>query len=291
VSIVVTGASGDLGRRVTADLLQRVPAGDLILVTRTPDALGEARAAGADVRHGDFEDEAGLRTAFRGGERLLLISSVVTGPRRVTQHRAAIAAAQAAGVRHVVYTSLVGVAEDNPAAVSADHLATEQALAASDLEVTVLRHSWHADVVAGVLAPAAGRIGRWTINTGDGQVAPVAKQDAAAAAAAVLTTDGHAGRTYDITGPELVTVGRLAATTAELLGRPVEFDDVDDAAMLELLRAAGVDRPEDLTSFGTAIREGWFAVRSDDVQRPSGRPAQPMRALLEASLRPAAAGA
>jgi NAD(P)H dehydrogenase (quinone) len=285
VTIVVTGASGDLGRRVTARLLQRVGADELVLVTRTPDALGEARAAGADVRYGDFEDEAGLRTAFRGAERLLLISTVVTGPRRVAQHEAAITAARTAGVRHVAYTSLVGVADGNPAAVAADHLATERALEASGLDVTVLRHSWHADVVAGVLAPAAGQAGRWTINTGDGQVAPVAKDDAAAAAAAVLTTDGHAGRTYDLTGPALVTVSELAATTGELLGRPVEFDDVDDETMLGIFLAAGVDRPQDLTSFGTAIRDGWFAVCSDDVQRLSGRAAQPMRVLLETSLR------
>jgi NAD(P)H dehydrogenase (quinone) len=284
VRIVVTGASGDLGRRVTAQLLAATGAGDLVLVTRTPESLEDARAAGADVRHGDFEDEAGLRAAFAGGERLLLISTVVTGPRRVRQHEAAIAAAKAAGVGHVVYTSLVGVAEDNPAAVAADHLATERALASSGLDVTVLRHSWHADVVAGVLAPAAGRAGRWTINTGEGQVAPIAKDDAAAAAAAVLVEDGHAGRTYDITGPELVTVGELAAITSELIGRGVEFDDVDDAAMLDIFLAAGADRPQDLTSFGRAIREGWFAVRSDDVQRLTGRPAQPMRPLLERAL-------
>jgi NAD(P)H dehydrogenase (quinone) len=284
VRIVVTGASGDLARRATARLLQRIPAHELILVTRTPDALDEARAAGADVRHGDFEDEAGLRAAFRGGDQLLLISTVVTGRQRVTQHQAAIAAAKAAGVQHVVYTSLVGVADGNPAAVAADHLATERAREASGLDVTVLRHSWYADVVAGVLAPAAGRAGRWTINTGEGRVAPVAKDDAAAAAAAVLGADGHAGATYDITGPDLVTVRELAETTSELLGRPVEFDDVDDAAMRDIFLAAGVDRPQDLTSFGTAIRDGWFAVCTDAVQRLTGRPAQPMRELLEASL-------
>src|SRR4029079_7352462 len=99
-------------------------------------------------RHGDFDDEHGLRTAFRGGERLLLISSVVTGSRRVAQHASAIAAAEAAGVGHVVYTSFVGAPEGNPAAVAADHLATERALEACGLEVTVLRHSWYADVIA-----------------------------------------------------------------------------------------------------------------------------------------------
>jgi NAD(P)H dehydrogenase (quinone) len=202
VTIVVTGASGDLGRRVTTELLARVPADELVLVSRTPDAL----AAGVEARFGDFDDPAGLREAFRGGDRMLLISSVVTGPRRVEQHRAAIAAAESAGIEHIAYTSLVGVAEGNPAAVAADHLATERALADARPDVTLLRHSWYGDVIADRLAPMAVQSGRWTINTGQGRVAPIAKDDAAAAAAVVLTTDGHRGRTYDITGPELVTV-------------------------------------------------------------------------------------
>jgi NAD(P)H dehydrogenase (quinone) len=284
VSIVITGASGDLGRRVTAELLRRVPAEAVVLVSRTPDSLTEARAAGAEVRRGDFDDPAGLRSALRGGERMLLISSVVTGLQRVAQHQAAIEAAKAAGVRHVVYTSLVGVADGNPAAVSADHLQTERALAASGLDVTILRHSWHADVVAGVLAPAAARMGRWTINTGDGRVALIDKDDAAAAAAAVLAGDGHAGETYDLTGPELLTIGKLASITSELTGRPVEFEDVDDDTMLGIFQAVGADRPHDLVSFGRAIRDGWLAVCSDDVQRLTSRPARSMRELLEASL-------
>jgi NAD(P)H dehydrogenase (quinone) len=290
VSIVITGASGDLGRRVTAELLRRVPAEEVVLVSRTPDSLTEARAAGAEVRRGDFDDPAGLRSALLGGERMLLISSVVTGPRRVAQHQAAIDAARAAGVRHVVYTSLVGVADGNPAAVSADHLQTERALQASGLDVTILRHSWHADVVAGVLAPAAARTGRWTINTGDGRVAPIDKDDAAAAAAAVLATDGHAGKTYDLTGPKLLTIGELAAITSELTGRAVEFQDVDDDTMLGIFQAIGADRPHDLVSFGRAIRDGWLAVCSDDVRHLTGRPARSMRELLEPSLAAVAGG-
>ena len=187
----------------------------------------------------------------------------MTGPRRVAQHRAAIAAAKAAGVEHVAYTSLVGVAEGNPAAVAADHLATERALADVRPDVTVLRNSWYADTVAGRLAPAAAETGRWTINTGEGRVAPVAKEDVAAAAAAVLTTDGHVGATYDITGPDLHTVGELAAMTSEhhgARGRASTTSTTTRCARSSL--SAGVDRPGDLVSFGTAIREGWFAVCS-----------------------------
>ena len=177
------------------------------------------------------------------------------------------------------------MAEANPAAVAADHLATERALADARPEVTFLRNSWYGDLIAHALAPVAVRSGRWTINTGEGQVAPIAKDDAAAAAAVVLTTDGHRGRTYDITGPELVTVGDLAAIASELTGRPVEHDDVGDEAMRDIFLAAGVERPGDLVSFGRAIREGWFAVPTGDVEELTGRPGRTMRELLETSLR------
>ena len=280
MTIVVTGASGDLGRRVTAELLARVPADDLVLVSRTPDAL----AAGVEARFGDFDDPAGLREAFRGGDRMLLISSVVTGPRRVEQHRAAIAAAESAGVEHIAYTSLVGRRGGEPGRGRGRPPRDRARAADARPDVTLLRHSWYGDVVAHGLAPMAVRTGRWTINTGEGQVAPIAKDDAAAAAAVVLTTDGHRGRTYDITGPELVTVGDLAAIASELTGRPVEHDDVDDDAMRDIFLAAGVDRPGDLVSFGRAIREGWFAVPTGDVEALTGRPGRTMRELLEASL-------
>jgi NAD(P)H dehydrogenase (quinone) len=273
--IGVTGASGALARLVTAELRARVPAGELVLVTRTPEGLPED---GAEVRRGDFDDERGLREAFRGVDRLLLVSSVVTGRRRIEQHAAAIAAARAAGVGHVVYTSFVGAAEGNPAAVAADHLATERALVASGLEATFLRHSWYADVVAHGLAPRAVAEGRWTMNTGEGRVAPVARADAARVAAAVLTTEGHAGRTYDVTGPELTTVGELAAVAG------IPYEPVDDAVMLAGFEAAGVDRAGDLVSFGRAIREGWMAVRSDDVEALTGRAATPVAAMIRTAL-------
>ena len=190
MTIVVTGASGDLGRRVTTELLARVPADELVLVSRTPDAL----AAGVEARFGDFDDPAGLREAFRGGDRMLLISSVVTGPRRVEQHRAAIAAAESAGVEHIAYTSLVGRGEATTPPRSRP-ITSRPSARSTDArpEVTFLRHSWYGDVIAHGLAPAAVRTGRWTINTGEGQVAPIAKDDAAAAAA-VGPHDGRAPR-------------------------------------------------------------------------------------------------
>src|SRR5918997_1273665 len=134
--IVITGASGQLGRRVTDELLERVAPSDLILVTRTPDSLAEYAARGAEVRAGDFTDPSSLHAAFAGGGRMLLISTDAIGA-RVQHQRDAIDAAVAAGIRHVAYTSIVNPEPgSNPAAAVPDHRATEDELRESGLEWT-----------------------------------------------------------------------------------------------------------------------------------------------------------
>src|SRR5499427_9907926 len=142
--LAISGASGQLGRRTAELVLAQSEPSDMILATRTPHALADFAARGADVRHADFDEPSSLRDAFAGAERLLLISATDL-ERRVAQHRAAIAAAEAAGVRRVVYTSGSKPEPPNPAAVAASHYATEQALAASGLAWTVLRNSLYAD--------------------------------------------------------------------------------------------------------------------------------------------------
>jgi NAD(P)H dehydrogenase (quinone) len=279
--IIVTGASGHLGRRVTEELLERVDARDLILVTRTPDALA---GYGADVRAGDFTDPSSLAAAFAGGDRMLLISTDAIGAR--VRHQAdAIDAAAAAGVRHVAYTSIVNPdPKANPAAVVPDHHATEEKLRASGLEWTFLRNSVYADFEAGGLA-AAVATGQLVTNGGDGKLAYVARDDCAAAAAAVLATDGHAGKAYDVTGPESLDADARAALFAELAGRPVEVVQVDDAAF-----AAGTAEATGMplagaqmyATFGTATRIGALDVLSGDFAALTGRAPRSVRDVLAA---------
>jgi NAD(P)H dehydrogenase (quinone) len=284
MSIVVTGASGHLGRRVVEELLDRVDASDLILVTRRPDALAEYAARGAQVRAGDFTDPSSLPAAFAGGERMLLISTDAIGA-RVRPQADAIDAAVAAGVRLVAYTSIINPECGNAAVVVPDHRATEDKLRASGLEWTFLRNSIYADLEAGNQA-AALATGQLVTNGGAGAVAYVARDDCAAAAAAVLATDGHAGKTYDITGPERLDADARAAIFAELGGKPVEVVQVDDAAYAAgLVEATGMPLAvaELYATFGTATREGKLDALSGDFEALTGRTPRSLRDVLTAA--------
>src|SRR3712207_4171374 len=189
MSIVITGASGQLGRLTAELVLDRVPASEVILTTRCPEALSDLAERGATVREADFDRAETLAEAFAGGERLLLISTDDLG-RRTAQHRDAIEAAREAGVRHVAYTSYLNPVAENPAVITPSHRDTEKALRESGLAWTILRNAFYAEyqVPAGAQAIATGRL---VHNNGDGRIAYVSREDCAAAAAAILTTDGH----------------------------------------------------------------------------------------------------
>jgi NAD(P)H dehydrogenase (quinone) len=285
--LLVSGASGKLGRRTAEALLDAVPAERLILVTRTPEAVADLRARGCDVRFGDYDDPASLREAYAEAERMLLISASDVGI-RAAQHRAAIAAAAAAGVRHVVYTSGLSPEPPNPAVISQSHHETEQALAASGLGWTVLRDSLYADyqVPEAAQALAAGRL---THNRGAGAVAYVARDDCAAVAAAVVAGPGHEGRVYDVTGPEAFTARDLAQLYGELGDCTVEVEELDDDAFVARLQGGAGDDEHArygaglVASFGKAIREGRMASCTGVVESLTGRPPRTLRSVLEAA--------
>ncbi len=286
--LAITGASGQLGKLVAERVLAQCAPSDVILATRSPHALADFAARGADVRHADFDEPRSLRDAFAGAERLLLISATDLH-RRVAQHRAAIAAAEAAGVRRVIYTSGSRPEPPNPAAVAPSHHATEQALAATGLEWTVLRNSLYADyqIPEALHAIATGVLAH---NRGRGRVAYVARDDCAAAAAAVLLQDGHDGAIYDITGAESYGAEALAALYSELGGKRVALRAIDDATFVAGLVGASTDGhlrygAELLSSFGRAIREGYLDVRSDAVSRLTGREPRPLLEVLAPHLR------
>jgi NAD(P)H dehydrogenase (quinone) len=282
MTIAITGAAGHLGRLTAQLLLDRVDAGEVVLVTRRPDAIADLADAGAIVRHGDFDAPDSLPAAFAGVDRLLLISTDVLG-NRVAQHTAAIEAAAGAGVRHIVYTSIVNAGSEVPLVVSHEHGATEQAIRDRGLRWTALRNGLYSEFQVGAAARAAAS-GQLVQNNGDGATAYVSREDCAAAAAAVLTTDGHEDRAYDITGPELVTQAQFAALVADLTGRPVEVVAIDDDAAVKGLVAAGIpaEAAPAYASFGTAVREGVLGGVSPAVEDLTGRAPRSLRDVLEA---------
>jgi NAD(P)H dehydrogenase (quinone) len=284
MKLVITGASGQLARRVAELVLATASPEDVILATRTPELLAPLAARGVTVRRADFEDAPTLRAAFAGGERLLLVSATDLS-RRTAQHETALHAAKAAGVRHVIYTSGLKPAPPNPAVVAPSHHATEQALARSGLQWTVLRNSLYADYQL----PEARRAletGVLAHNRGRGTVAYVAREDSAAAAAAVLLQPGHAGAVYEITGGESSSADDLAALYAELGGRPVRAQALDDAELIAMIvgDATGDDHlrygAELVTSFGRSIREGFMDSRTDAVEQLTKRAPATLRQVL-----------
>jgi NAD(P)H dehydrogenase (quinone) len=221
--IIVSGASGNLGSLTVKELLARgVPASRLILVSRTPEEQKEYADLGASVRFGDFTKPESLPAAYAGGTRMLLISvgGDAQTPAAVLLKRA-IDAAKAAGVKHIAYTSYVGITRGDVAGRAADHQQAEDALEASGVAWTMLRNSIYMD---GLLRQAAAMVstGRAEVPPNEFPIGYIARADCAAAAAAVLTTPGHENKAYDITGPELLGVKETAAAASAVTGKKIE---------------------------------------------------------------------
>jgi NAD(P)H dehydrogenase (quinone) len=284
MSIVITGASGHLGRLVAEKVLDRAGSSDVVLLTRDPSRLRDFADRGAEVRAADFADRSSLAGAFAGADRVLVISTPDVGT-RVPGHKAAIDAAVAAGARWIAYTSGINPSDSNPIAVAAEHRATEDHLRASGAAWTILRHSIYAEIlVAG--AGAALATGSHVTNEGDGRVSYVARADCAAADAAVVTSDGHDGRIYDVTGPEALGAHDVAALYAELGGRAVEAVLVDDDAYTAgLVEHAGMPEPvaRVYATFGTGARRGYSGVVSDAVLELTGAAPTAARDVLAAN--------
>jgi NAD(P)H dehydrogenase (quinone) len=279
--IVVSGASGALaGEALRALLIRGVKLVDLVLVTRTPEKLSSFSTNGAAVRFGDFDKPETLAAAFAGGRELLLVSTNGSGD-RAAQHANAISAASKAGIRHIVYTSFINATSDNPALVARDHQLTEEALKRSGVRFTILRNQLYMDGLVDEVAQAI-KTGDLYTNGARGRWAPVARRDCAEAAAVVLTTPGHDGKIYDITGPELINHQELAKLITDVTGRRVRTIEADDATFMARALRAGL--PEAAVkvnaSFGVALRANALNIRSDALQILLGRAPKSVRDLL-----------
>lgn len=293
--IIVTGASGQFGHAAARQLIDLVPAEDLVLLSRTPGNLADLAERGAHVRAADFDDPASLASAMKGGEKMLLISTTRVGT-RVEQHTNAVNAAAANGVRHVVYTSILGCgAPGNPSVEQFDHLATERMIEKSGLVFTHLRDSLYAEAVATAMAIPALLAGHKPENAGRGRVPIVSRDDCVAIAVAVLTQDGHANKAYNVTGPELWELPDAMALVSQMAGKPIEIEPVDDEGMYSYFDSLGVPRTasdvipdgpipwasEGMVTFGQSIREGYMDIVSHDVERVTGRAPRTLRSVLE----------
>jgi NAD(P)H dehydrogenase (quinone) len=290
MTLIVTGASGNFGRGAVAGLLKRVPAKELILVSRSPASLAEYASQGAQVRHGDFDDAASLSSAFAGGHKMLMISAMRVG-KRIGPHTNAIEAAVKAGVQHIIYTSTIGADPDNPSLAVKDHRVTEEVLRNSGITWTALRNSQYTDALIEAAAPIAIASGRWLASAADGLIAPVVRQDCIDCAVAVMASSGHENTVYNITGPDLLSYRDIAGIVAELSGKPIRFEAVSDEQMYAVFDGMGIPREpvddlvvggvpwcgDDMVSYERSIREGRFAVKTDNVLKLAGHAPQSLR--------------
>lgn len=277
--VLVTGASGHLGRRVVELLVAKgVP---VVAATRDPAKL--AGLSGVEVRRLDFDDADSLGTAFRGIERALIVSTDRLDVPRSEQHGRAIAAAAKAGVRHLVYTSFANPTETSAVGLARDHRLTEAALVASGVGFTSLRNQLYADLLLQSL-PQALASGQWYTARGAGAVAYVTREDCAQAAAGALA-DGFAGTRYlTISGPEALTGDAIAAIAAEVAGRPLAHVSIPADGLKAGMVGAGL--PEGiadlLVSFEVAAARGEMSEVTGHVATLSGRPPISVRAFLQA---------
>lgn len=281
--IVVTGASGQLGRLVIEALLKKLPAGEIVAVVRNPEKVADLAARGVQVRQADYDQPASLVAAFKGADKLLLISASEVG-RRVPQHRAVIDAAKAAGVGLLAYTSILH-ADTSPLPLAAEHQETESLIRASGLPAVILRNGWYTEnYTAGI--PSALQYGVVLGSAGQGRIASAARADYAEAAAAVLTRDDQAGRIYELAGDESYTLGELADEIARQSGKAVAYQDLPESEFKAALLGAGL--PEFVATLLAesdvgASKDGLF----DDGRRLSaliGRPTTPLAEMVRLAL-------
>jgi len=272
MSIVVTGATGHLGRLVVAALLERgVPAADIVATGRATDKIADLAEGGVRVATTDFDDPASLRAAYAGADRVLLISGIDIG-RRPEQHRNAIEAARDEGVRLLAYTSIAN-ADVSRMTLAADHQATEAILRESGVPFALLRNGWYLENYTAQL-PAVLSHGALFGSAGDGKISAAARADYAAAAAVVLTGDGHEGKVYELGGDQAFTLADLAQEIASASGQDVEYRDLPVEEYIRVLVQAGL--PEGyaavIADSDLGISRGELEVTSGDLSRLIGRP-------------------
>ncbi|MFC9583876.1 SDR family oxidoreductase [Streptomyces yangpuensis] len=283
MSIVVTAATGALGRLVVGELLDRVPAGRVAVVVRDARKAADLAARGVEVRVADYDDPAALEGAFRPGDRVLLISGNEIG-RRVAQHTAVIDAAKAAGVAQLAYTGILGGPEAD-FELAAEHTATERAVLASGLPYTFLRNGWYHENYTRELPAVLGH-GAVVGSAGEGRIASAARADYAAAAAEVLTGDGHLNRVYELSGDTAWSLAEYSAEVSARSGREIAYTEVPAGEHLRILTDAGV--PEAFAAIivdvDAAIARGRLAGTSGDLARLIGRPTTPVAEAIGAAL-------
>lgn len=269
--IAITGATGLLGQHVIESLLKTVPASQIVAIVRNPAKATALSQQGITVRQADYSDEAALTAALQGIDKLLLISSSEVG-QRAPQHRNVVNAAKAAHVKFIVYTSLLH-ADTSPLGLADEHVATEKMLAESGIAYALLRNGWYTENYL-ASAPAALEHGVFIGAAGEGKIASATRADYAAAAARVISEDGHAGKTYELAGDAGWTLSQLAAELAKQSGKKVVYQNLSEADFAAALKGVGLPAglADMLADSDTGASKGGLFDDSHTLSKLIGRP-------------------
>ena len=269
--IAITGATGQLGQHVIETLLKTVPASQIVAIVRNPAKATALSQQGITVRQADYSDEAAFTTALQGIDKLLLISSSEVG-QRAPQHRNVINAAKAAHVKFIAYTSLLH-ADRSPLGLADEHVATEKMLAESGIAYALLRNGWYTENYL-ASAPAALEHGVFIGAAGEGKIASATRADYAAAAARVISEDGHAGKIYELAGDAGWTLSQLAAELAKQSGKKVVYQNLSEADFAAALKGVGLPAglADMLADSDSGASKGGLFDDSHTLSKLIGRP-------------------
>ncbi|WP_406198611.1 SDR family oxidoreductase [Streptomyces sp. NBC_01017] len=283
MSIVVTGATGHLGRHVVEQLLEKVPADQVTAVVRTPEKVADLAERGVKIAVADYNAPETFDGLFAAGDKVLLISGSEVGNDRVGQHKVVIDAAKAAGVALLAYTSAPG---SLTAALADDHRGTEKALLESGLPYALLRNGWYHENYTENLAPVL-QYSAVTHAAGEGRVSSASRADYAAAAVAVLTGEGHENQTYELGGDVAWSLAEYAAELSRQTGKEIADNAVSTDALVGILAGAGVPEPFAVILAGVdaSIEKGELVVDSGDLSRLTGRATTPLAEAIAAGLK------
>ncbi|MBE3512722.1 SDR family oxidoreductase [Enterobacter cloacae complex sp. I2] len=281
--IAITGATGQLGQLVIQELLKTVPASQIVAIVRNPAKADALSQRGMVVRQADYTDQAAFTTALNGVDKLLLISSSEVG-QRAAQHQNVINAAKAAGVKLIAYTSLLH-ADTSPLGLHVEHVETEKALAESGVPYTLLRNGWYTENYLASVPPALEH-GVFIGAAGEGKIASATRADYAAAAAKVVSEEGHAGKVYELAGDSAWTLSELTAELSRLSGKPVAYQNLSEADFAAALKGAGLPAglADMLADSDTGASKGGLFDDSRTLSKLIGRPTTPLAESIKAIL-------
>lgn len=280
MKIGITGATGQLGRLVVDKLKERISKDSLVALVRTPE---KAVDLGVEARAFDYTQVDTLASALSGIDSLLLISSSEVGQRRV-QHENVINAAKEAGVKRIVYTSLLR-ADSSSLTLAPEHVETETILKASGIPHTILRNGWYTENYVGSV-PGSVAAGAIVGSAGEGKISSASREDYAEAAAVVLTNGGHDGKVYELAGDEAYTLTDLAAEVSKQTGKDIPYKNLSEAEYVDVLKS--LDVPEGfaqvIAGWDISVSKGDLFENAKVLSGLIGRPTTPMANVVKQTL-------